>query len=268
MRSCLRFPGGKTRAVKYLKDFIPKGTKELVSPFLGGGSFELYCASELGIRVYAADIFIPLVYFWNHLLYDTSELKRRVSSYLPLVTKEKYTLMQNKLQSLENTIDIATHFFVLNRCSFSGNIAGGFTPYGISKTGRNPRFNSTIVDRLDMYVSINERFYVELSSFEDTLNKYESKIFTYLDPPYIIKDKIYGAKQDRLHMINHTKLRDILKRRKGPWLLSYNNCDKVKELYEGFSIIEDIEWRYGMSKDKTSKELLILSPKLEKLLKR
>tara|TARA_B100001123_G_scaffold74689_5_gene84316 strand:+ start:44373 stop:45281 length:909 start_codon:yes stop_codon:yes gene_type:complete len=73
MKTPLRYPGGKSRAVKTLMEFIPDDCGELCSPFLGGGSFELALA-EKGIKVYGSDIFLPLVWFWQALLADPHKL--------------------------------------------------------------------------------------------------------------------------------------------------------------------------------------------------
>ena len=43
-RSTLRYPGGKSRAAKLIREHIPAGTTALAAPFLGGGSLELACA--------------------------------------------------------------------------------------------------------------------------------------------------------------------------------------------------------------------------------
>lgn len=51
-RSPLRYPGGRSRAVKHIIPLIPKRTKRIASPFLGGGSVELACA-DLGMKVWA-----------------------------------------------------------------------------------------------------------------------------------------------------------------------------------------------------------------------
>lgn len=169
------------------------------------------------------------------------------------------------MESLEDTLDIAAYFFVLNRCSFSGNIAGGFTSYHMGVTGQNPRFNQASVDRLIDCKHLKDKLIINLATFKETLDTFSSSIFTYLDPPYLIKNKIYGVRGDATHNIDHVLLLDLLKERKGPWLLSYNNCDIIKDMYKEYYIIEDIFWDYGMSKNKTSKELLILSPELEKL---
>ena len=44
-KSPLRYPGGKSKVIKFLKDLIPKH-KELREPFFGGGSFSFYCAQQ------------------------------------------------------------------------------------------------------------------------------------------------------------------------------------------------------------------------------
>ena len=65
VKSPLRYPGGKSRAVKTIREYIPTETKKLCAPFLGGASVELACAAD-GIKVYGADAFEPVVNFWKH----------------------------------------------------------------------------------------------------------------------------------------------------------------------------------------------------------
>ena len=67
MKTPLRYPGGKSRAIKHILPHIPPDCGELCSPFLGGGSIELAVA-ERGTKVHAYDIFKPLVWFWESLL--------------------------------------------------------------------------------------------------------------------------------------------------------------------------------------------------------
>ena len=73
MKTPLRYPGGKSRAVKTLMEFVPQDCGEICSPFLGGASFELALA-EKGIRVYGYDLFRPLVWFWHSLLSQRGRL--------------------------------------------------------------------------------------------------------------------------------------------------------------------------------------------------
>ena len=50
MKTLLRYPGGKAKAVKILEKYIPENTTKIVSPFFGGGSLEFQLASK-GIEV-------------------------------------------------------------------------------------------------------------------------------------------------------------------------------------------------------------------------
>ena len=55
MKSPLRYPGGKTRAVKILKKYVNThfpGRKVILSPFFGGGSFEIAMKEE-GYKIFA-----------------------------------------------------------------------------------------------------------------------------------------------------------------------------------------------------------------------
>ena len=76
-RSPLRYPGGKSRAVSTILPHIPKGTKKLCSPFIGGGSVELACVAR-GIEVLGSDVFPPLVDFWQEAIEDAEGLAETV----------------------------------------------------------------------------------------------------------------------------------------------------------------------------------------------
>ena len=56
---------------------------------------------------------------------------------------------------------------------------------------------------------------------------------------------------------NHELLFELLKTKKN-WLLTYNNCDYIKNLYKDFLIIHT-NWSYGMNKTKKSSEIIIIS---------
>ena len=78
IKSPLRYPGGKSRAVKTIWKYIePLEPKKLCSPFFGGGSLEIFCAQK-GIKVHGYDNFQPLVDFWRWLLKDPKKLAKNV----------------------------------------------------------------------------------------------------------------------------------------------------------------------------------------------
>ena len=52
-------------------------------------------------------------------------------------------------------------------------------------------------------------------------------------------------------------------KKKNNWIISYNPSPFILELYKDYEIVYP-EWSYGMSKDKKSKEILILNVKGER----
>lgn len=249
-RSPLRYPGGKTRGVEFITRFFPKNLDKLLSPFFGGGSVELATASK-GTKVYGYDLFPPLVEFWQCLTAQPNELAERVEKYFPL-SKDKFYQLQQTQTKFKTKLERAAVFYVLNRSSFSGaTLSGGMSP-------DHPRFTHTSIERLkDFY---NPNIKIQKSDFRNSLLKHPFT-FTYLDPPYLIKSSLYGKKGNTHRDFDHEGLAEILKTREH-WLLSYNDCDDIRDLYAGFHIITP-NWKYGMSNDKTSKEVLIFSKNFE-----
>jgi len=71
---------------------------------------------------------------------------------------------------------------------------------------------------------------------------------------------LYGINGDTHKDFNHQELADMLLKRER-WIMSYNDCSTIRELYSDNPILS-IEWVYGMSKNKQSSEVLILSKDL------
>ena len=77
---------------------------------------------------------------------------------------------------------------------------------------------------------------VENQDFETLIKHYDRPdSFFYADPPYFSSESMYevGFGWD-----DHVRLRDTLKGIKGKFLLSYNDCSEIRELYEGFSLLD------------------------------
>jgi DNA adenine methylase len=245
-RSPLRYPGGKSRAVSAIVRLIPANIERMWSPFLGGGSVELACAAR-GIRVFGSDLFEPLVNFWNYLLTDATQLADAVEDYLPLPKPRFYHLQKTYLM-MSDPLERAAVFFALNRASFSGaTLTGGMSP-------GHPRFTKSSIQRLrDFSV---DRFSVRHCDYREAIANAPDE-FMYLDPPYIIGSKLYGYKGNMHTNFDHKELARILKD-KSQWILSYNDSEQVRQLYEGYEILTP-EWVYGMANDKRSREVLIVN---------
>lgn len=247
-RSPLRYPGGKTRAVKILKSFIPEGTTTLLSPFLGGGSFELALASE-GVRVYGNDLFRPLYIFWKVLKERPQELKNSVQAACP-VTKDAFAHLRETILNIQDELEMATAYYLVNRCSFSGSTFCG----GFSQQSADGRMNQAAIDRL-LTVSLAK---VTLSNDDcvDFLKNHPpaTGVVVYADPPYYIPTYVYGKDGDLHEGFDHARFARELKKR-SDWVLSYNDCPYIRELYAGCRI-ETVQWSYGMS-IKPSSEVVI-----------
>ena len=245
-RSLLRYPGGKSRAIPQIIDLLPQELDCLCSPFIGGGSIELACAAQ-GIQVSAYDGFEPLVNFWQSVLEYAPTLAKIVEKFYPLSRTEFYAL-QKRYCDITERLEKAAVFFVLNRSSFSGTtLSGGMSP-------GHKRFTKSSIERLDNFTA--ENITVECADFKESIPANGDK-FLYLDPPYANGAKLYGKRGDMHKDFDHETLSKILHERDS-WILSYNDCDMVRELYPDNKFVE-AKWAYGMNNSKKSNEVIILS---------
>lgn len=100
------------------------------------------------------------------------------------------------------------------------------------------------------------RVIIENLDFEHLIKTYdrENALF-YCDPPYVETEKYYRA---RFQESDHKRLADALHNIKGRFLLSYNDCPQVRELYAD-CIIEPVSRRNTLSAQSVDgyKEVLV-----------
>ncbi|MEG0037438.1 MAG: DNA adenine methylase [Victivallaceae bacterium] len=254
IKSPLRYPGGKSKAIKQILELVPEGIDTLCSPFLGGGSIELACASTRDIKVFGYDAFEPLVVFWQELLSNRDDLVKIITEHYYPLTRTKFYDLQKKFLSIEDRKERASAFFALNRASFSGTtLSGGMSP-------EHKRFTESSIDRIRNFTIDKNKFTVKHADFRDSIVQHKDD-FMYLDPPYLIDQKLYGKNGDMHSSFDHKALADLLTKREG-WILSYNDCTEIRELYKGHEFLEP-KWTYGMNNSKKSNEVLILSKAFE-----
>ncbi len=99
---------------------------------------------------------------------------------------------------------------------------------------------------------------IENQDFETLIKHYDRPdTFFYADPPYFSSEDMYEI---GFNWSDHVRLRDTLANIKGKFLLSYNDCPEIRELYDGFSLFDfsrthSMAQRYDAGKE--FKELLI-----------
>lgn len=261
LKSPLRYPGGKFRARKILEEFVPANVKSVVSPFFGGGSFELHLNNK-GIQVRGHDKFWLLTNFWEQLLQDRITLSSIIEPYLGCITKDTFKLWQNELSLIETAeekpesglLEIAMKFFIVNRCSFSGaTLSGGFSKYSAED-----RFTLSSVESIRNFE--NPNLQVSYADFEYVLcNEVEKDDFLFLDPPYKLNqasNKLYGVKGSMHKAFDHEKLFEIVSSGNNRFLLTYNDSEEIRDIWSNYKII-DTAWSYGMNTSRQSSELII-----------
>ena len=263
VKSPLRYPGGKTRAAKYIATFVPRDATELCSPFLGGGSVELTIATR-GTKVYGYDLFQPLVCFWTALLADNTRLAEFADAYRTTneegvrgLTKKDFIQFKSDLREKEEySHEYAAKFYALNRSSFSGATLSA----GYSKRAAYKRFTDSSIERIRNFNVDN--FKVGCLDFKESIPKHPDA-FLYCDPPYMLEknNNLYGNRGSTHLSFDHEGLFTLLNKRKG-WLLSYNNSPQIREMYKDYEIFE-AHWAYGMKNVSTktmgsSSEILII----------
>lgn len=124
-----------------------------------------------------------------------------------------------------NDIRRATAFFKVIRYSYgSGCTSYGCQPFDIRKTfdliwQGSRRLRDTVVENKD---------------FEELIKQYDREnAFIYCDPPYYLTEGHYAVEFRRE---DHFRLRDTLKGCQGKFLVSYNDCEFIRELYQDFRI--------------------------------
>jgi len=222
----LTYPGGKMKHIDKFMKYLPS-TKFIISPFLGGGSFEFFLANQ-GYTVYASDHNCNLVNFYNCLRKDPSKLASCVSQLFPM-TRTKFKKILDILRQIRtiNKLDyrLASLFFALNKTSFNG-------------IGRNisqekmDRFNlhrDRLLEKIKTF-QFPPTLHIIYTDYKSLLKKFP-QAFAFVDPPYFVNVTHYGLKGGQ-ETFNHSELADILHRRNSKWMLTYNDVSQVRSLYK------------------------------------
>lgn len=271
LKSPFRYPGGKSRAIQYLKEYFPTNFKEYREPFFGEGSVGIYLiqkyASAKQIKFFANDCNYDVYCFWhilktqgNHLIAEIQKLKEAFKNGRELY----HFLLARRNEHLSN-IQRAVDFFILNRITFSGVVDCG----GYSQKAFESRFTQSSIERLKPMQGILDNFHFYSNDYQELLHKNGEDVFIFLDPPYYgtIKSKLYGKKGDLHTHFDHKTLCENLKNTNHRFLLTYDNNETIKKLYEDF-YLQEWNLQYGMNNYKQTKasigkELLISNFKLE-----
>jgi len=252
--SPLRYAGGKSWAVGYIIENLPNNIKRIVSPFIGGASFEVAVAKELDISVLGFDIFDILVNYWQiqikepeNLYLELKQLKPNHETYYQIKDiLKKHWKKEIKLEPLK----LATYYFFNHNLSYGPGFLGW-----LSSVYAKENVYKKMIERVRKFKV--DKLWVEHADFIDVIEQYKND-FLYCDPPYYLGNDstllkgIYPQRNFPIHHngFPHEKLRDMLYNHRGGFILSYNNSPVIREWYKDFNIIE-LPVHYTMGQGET-----------------
>ncbi len=228
MNSIIGWVGGKRQLRERIIAEFPPTFKMYVEVF-GGAGWVLFAREKHAKDEVYNDFNSDLVGLFRCIKYHAEELKKELKYMLS--SRENFNDYK-ELMKLSSLTDIqrAAKFFYLIRSSF-GSKGGSYATRGRSLENNIARFDD-ISKRLDKVV-------VENKDFADLIKLYDKEeTLFYLDPPYYGTEKYYNSRNTLFTSKDHERLRDLLKGIKGKFLLSYNDCEEIRELYKGYTIIE------------------------------
>jgi DNA adenine methylase len=262
--SPIRYAGGKSLAVGHIIELLPTNINKVVSPFFGGGSVEIAMSKYLDLEVRGYEIFDILCNYWKFQIENPKLLYEKLKEIPP--TKEKFEEIRKILTKVWKTnqgqitdpkekvkLDPLTLavYYVYN---FNLSYGPGFMGWS-SKIYLNDKKYKAIIERIRDFNPKNLK--VECADFQDIIKNNPNE-FMYLDPPYYIgKDSkmfkgVYPMRNIPVHHngFPHEVLRDLLKKHKGGFILSYNDCPTIREYYKDFQQFFP-SWQYTMGQGET-----------------
>ena len=275
--SPLRYAGGKSKAIGLILSNLPYlKEKKIVSPFFGGGSVELCLSQELDIQVQGYDVFGLLVNFWNILINNKDEFINELKKFE--ITEEEFTynrhlllnywdkikpddLIYNtkkKIELKEEHLTLLDNSPLLQAVYYYYNMTLSYGPMFLGWPSSNEINKNKFERRIKNLEKIKlEKLSIECKDFEEVLNLHQND-FLFLDPPYYLEgdSKMFKAMYPNCNFaihhnnFNHQRLAEMLKSHKGGFLLTYNNCSVVREMYKDCKF-EFPEWQYTYGQGET-----------------
>ena len=222
MNSFISWIGGKKILRKTILEQFPAEYDRYIEVF-GGAGWVLFGKEKKGMEVYN-DINGDLVNLYRCVKYHPEALQKELDGIL--MSRE---LFFDAIQQVRGLTDIqrAARFFIVIKESFGSSLDSFCIRAKNMK--KATEFLTETSERLKMVV-------IENLDFERLIKTYDRPgALFYLDPPYFDAEKYYP---DRFQPEDHERLKRILDNIKGKFILSYNDCQEIRDLYKGYEVID------------------------------
>ena len=269
LKTPLRYAGGKSRACVKMDPYFPdlRDYDEFRESFLGGGSVAIHITKKYPLLdIWVNDLYEPLVNFWQQLQTFGYDLKselvdRKLANNTPELARELFLKSKDHINDkTQSNFNRAVAFYIVNKCSFSGlTESSSFSPQA-----SNSNFSLRGIYKLPEYSKLIEKWRITNYSY-DYLMDGNKGAFMYLDPPYDIKDNLYGNKGSMHKGFDHDKFAADCDANDMDQLVSYNSDQLVKDRFKDWNAAEfDLTYTMRsvgeyMREQKERKELLLFN---------
>jgi len=226
MKPFISIIGGKTRRANRLARLLP-AARCYVEVF-GGSAAVLFEKERSPVEVYN-DADGELVNLFKTVRDRPGDLSEALR-YLPASRRFYRELMDGDRGDCDSVRRAAAYYFVL-RNSFSCKLGAGF------RSSRDERSRYSMFVDFSAWSERLDRVYVEDLDFEDAIEKYDAPdtVF-FIDPPYPGREGYYNGE---FKPEDHERLRGVLARARGRWLLTYDDAPEIRGSYESYRIREE-----------------------------
>ncbi len=266
----VRYPGGKSNALKFLDTHLIKDFSNYREPFFGGGSVGLYLMQiNKDADYWINDLFYPVYCFWKTLYEDPDGMVTYIQTQKARCTEvgeiiKKGTPSQSATRGavlhkacreiIKETItnkDIfktACLWYILNKLSYSGMaMIGSYAPLAWDQN-----FTDNCIKNLPktsaLMRSVNSLKITNLD-YSELLKPSIDNTFIFLDPPYDIKDNLYGNNGDMHRGFDHLKFYEDVNVCNHKWMITYNdNPTLVKRFAEYNQLKWDLQYTMKAAK--------------------
>jgi len=259
LKTPLRYPGGKSRAVKQLYNWLPSGVEEFREPFLGGGSMALYFSQKHpDVPIWVNDKYFYLYNFWIQLQENgdaLSDVCYAVKNEHSTVDSAKELFQRSKEEiSKADPFRQAVLFWVLNKCSYSGLTENS----SFSESASKQNFSLRGAANLKKYKDIIQNWEITNFDYTEVMHDDGDDVFVFLDPPYKIGSYLYGTNAEMHKNFNHVKFGEECRKCSHQWMVTYNVDDEIEQMFADYHQ-QYFSITYGMKHRENNKksELLI-----------
>lgn len=240
--SPLRYPGGKGKLTKFIKDIFEKNDLQngcYVEPYAGGASVALSLLSSNHAKKIIINDYDRSIYaFWYSAIFDTNNLCNLIRSTRVNMTIWRAQKKVQKRKETANLLELGFSTFFLNRTNRSGvinaGVIGGNNQEGNYKI--NARYNKKeLISRIENIGKLRDKitlYNLDAIELVRVINRtLPRKTLIYFDPPYYVKGKDlyvnYYIHED--HVLVSEMINGI---RRHKWIVSYDNDKEIRKIYK------------------------------------